>query len=82
MLPFFLNSVMILFSRFFLNQTAETGIRKDGLLYATQIRSIRTLLLKVKPMREREAVLVLSLIVVLFTIISYFVLTSVNLIVF
>ncbi len=82
MLPFFLNSVMILFSRFFLNQTAETGIRKDGLLYATQIRSIRTLLLKVKPMREREAVLVLSLIVVVFTIISYLVLTSVNLIAF
>ncbi len=82
MLPFFLNSVMILFSRFFLNQTAESGIRKDGLLYATQIRSLRTLLLKVKPMREQEAVLVLSLIVVVFTIISYLVLTSVNLIVF
>ncbi len=82
MLPFFLNSVMILFSRFFLKQTAETGIRKDGLLYATDIRSIRTLLLRLKPMREREAVLVLSLIVLVFTIISYLILTSVNLIVF
>lgn len=82
MLPFFLNSVMILFSRFFLKQTAETGIRKDGLLYATDIRSIRTLLLRLKPMREREAVLVLSLIVLVSTIISYLILTSVNLIVF
>ena len=82
MLPFFLNSVMILASRFFLNQSADTSMRKDGLLYATNIRSIRTLLLRLKPMREREAVLVLSLIVLISTIVSYLVLTSMNLIVF
>ncbi|MFQ6010734.1 MAG: hypothetical protein ACE5KG_00990 [Nitrososphaerales archaeon] len=40
MLPFFLNSVLILFSRFFLNQLPETGVRKDGLLYTMQVRSL------------------------------------------
>ena len=68
--PFIINSLLILFSRYFLHETAETFMDEKGFLRANKIRSLRTLILHYKPMKEHQAVLVICSIVALFTIVS------------
>lgn len=68
--PFIINSLLILFSRYFLHEMAETFLDEKGFLKANKIRSLRTLILHYKPMKEHQAVLTICSIVALFTMIS------------
>jgi UDP-N-acetylglucosamine--dolichyl-phosphate N-acetylglucosaminephosphotransferase len=64
--PFIFNSLLILFSRFFLNSFPSTIMGDDGKLRADKVRSLRTLILKIHPMTEHEAVIVICAIVAVF----------------
>jgi UDP-N-acetylglucosamine--dolichyl-phosphate N-acetylglucosaminephosphotransferase len=59
LVPFALNSVMILFSNYLKGERADTLVDKDGRLYSTHVRSLRTMILHNNPMGEHRAVLVL-----------------------
>lgn len=61
--PFILNSLLILYSRFFLRERADTHMDDKGFLHSNKVRSLRSLLLHYIPMSERTTVLVLSLLV-------------------
>jgi len=71
--PFVLNSLLILFSRFFLHERADTQIDDRGFLHSNKVRSLRSLLLHYRPMSERMTVLVLSFLVLLSVILSLFI---------
>jgi UDP-N-acetylglucosamine--dolichyl-phosphate N-acetylglucosaminephosphotransferase len=70
MLPFILNSLLILYSSYILHDRAITRVDEGGRLYSDKIRSLRTLLLRYRRMTEREAVIALNLIVVSFVILG------------
>lgn len=70
MLPFILNSILILYSNYILRDRAITHIGDDGRLYADKIRSLRTLLLRYRHMTEKEAVIALNLIVLSFVVVG------------
>jgi UDP-N-acetylglucosamine--dolichyl-phosphate N-acetylglucosaminephosphotransferase len=59
LVPFVLNSVMILSSNYLMGARADTLVDEHGHLYSTHVRSLRTLILHGNPMGERRAVLVL-----------------------
>ncbi len=63
LVPFILNSLMILFSNYVLHDRADTRIDEDGRLYAHRIRSLRTLVLHYKRLKEHQTVTLISLIV-------------------
>ncbi|MEM3061151.1 MAG: hypothetical protein QW265_01935, partial [Candidatus Bathyarchaeia archaeon] len=68
--PFIFNSLLILFSRYFLHETAKTFVDERGFLRANKIRSLRTLILHYKPMKEHQAVITICFIIALFILIS------------
>jgi len=68
--PFILNSVLILYSAFFLHERADTLVDGEGRLYAERIRSLRTLVLHKRHMGEQKTVLVICGLVTLFVLIS------------
>jgi len=68
--PFMFNSVLILFSAFFLHEKADTLMDGEGRLYADKIRSLRTLVLYKRHMNEQKTVLVMCAIITLFVLIS------------
>jgi len=68
--PFMLNSVLILYSAFFLHEKADTLTDGEGKLFADKIRSLRTLVLYKRHMSEQKTVLVMCVIVILFVLIS------------
>ncbi|MGQ9513991.1 MAG: hypothetical protein ACUVTL_02925 [Thermoproteota archaeon] len=68
--PFILNSVLILFSAFFLRERADTMIDAEGRFYANKIRSLRTLILYNRHVGERRAVLEICGIVFLSSLFS------------
>ena len=70
LIPFFLNSVMILFSVYFLRERVNTYIDEKGRLYSDKIRSLRTLVLRFRPLTEHQTVLVLCFIIILSTCVS------------
>jgi len=67
LVPFILNSLLILFSNYILKERAETLIDEKGLLYSHKVRSLRTLILHDNPMSERRAVLVICALVAMST---------------
>jgi UDP-N-acetylmuramyl pentapeptide phosphotransferase/UDP-N-acetylglucosamine-1-phosphate transferase len=74
--PFILNSLLILFSRFFLNSLPTTSMDENGRLSSDKIRSLRSLILKIKPMKEREAVAVTCGIIAIFVALAVILKTS------
>lgn len=70
MIPLIVNSLMILYSNYILHDRAVTRIDRKGKLYATKIRSLRTLLLCYRHMSEKKVVVVMYLIVLIFVIIG------------
>ena len=62
-IPFIANSILILFSNYFLHDRAKTFMDNEGRLYATRIRSLRTLLLTHKRMTEHQVVMAIYLLV-------------------
>lgn len=71
LVPYVVNSVLILFSSYILNDRADTLMDDSGLLYAVKARSLRTLILSRKSMTEHQAVLVLTLITGVFTVLAF-----------
>jgi UDP-N-acetylglucosamine--dolichyl-phosphate N-acetylglucosaminephosphotransferase len=71
LVPYVINSVLILFSSYILHDRADTLIDDSGLLYAVKARSLRTLILSRKSMTEHQAVLVLTLITGVFTVLAF-----------
>lgn len=59
--PFILNSTMILFSNYILRERVDTLIDEHGRLYANHVRSLRTMILHHKRMREHQAVITICL---------------------
>lgn len=70
LIPFILNSILILYSNYFLHEKADTEIDKNGLLYAKHIRSLRTMILYYKKMNEHQTVIVICGIITVFTILG------------
>jgi UDP-N-acetylglucosamine--dolichyl-phosphate N-acetylglucosaminephosphotransferase len=68
--PFILNSVLILFSAFFLRERADTMIDNEGKLYSNKVRSLRTLLLHKRHVSEQRIVLEICGIVAISVIFS------------
>ncbi|RLI36367.1 hypothetical protein DRO66_05755 [Candidatus Bathyarchaeota archaeon] len=71
LVPYVVNSVLILFSSYILHDRADTLMDDSGLLYAVKARSLRTLILSRKSMTEHQAVLVLTLITGVFTVLAF-----------
>jgi UDP-N-acetylglucosamine--dolichyl-phosphate N-acetylglucosaminephosphotransferase len=71
LVPYVVNSVLILFSSYILHDRADTLMDDSGLLYAVKARSLRTLILSRKSMTEHQAVLVLTLIIGVFTVLAF-----------
>ncbi|MCW3986733.1 MAG: hypothetical protein NWE87_00290 [Candidatus Bathyarchaeota archaeon] len=71
LVPYVVNSVLILFSSYILHDRADTLMDDSGLLYALKARSLRTLILSRKSMTEHQAVLVLTLITGVFTVLAF-----------
>ena len=63
MLPFILNSILILYSNYILRDRATTLIDEGGKLYANKVRSLRTLLLRYRRMSERRTVIAIYFLV-------------------
>lgn len=70
MLPFIANSLLILYSNYILRERAVTLLDNEGKLYATKVRSLRTLLVRYKHMSEKELVIALYFVVLLFVVIG------------
>jgi UDP-N-acetylglucosamine--dolichyl-phosphate N-acetylglucosaminephosphotransferase len=70
MLPFIANSLLILYSNYILRERAVTLLDKEGKLYANKVRSLRTLLVRYKHMSEKELVIALYLVVLLFVVVG------------
>jgi len=68
--PFILNSILILFSAFFLHERADTLVDGEGRLYSERIRSLRTFVLNKRHMGEQKTVLVICGLVILFVLFS------------
>ncbi len=71
LVPYVVNSMLILFSSYILHDRADTLMDDSGLLYAVKARSLRTLILSRKSMTEHQAVLVLTLITGVFTVLAF-----------
>jgi UDP-N-acetylglucosamine--dolichyl-phosphate N-acetylglucosaminephosphotransferase len=67
LIPFILNSFLILFSNYILKERAETLVDERGLLFSHKVRSLRTLILHDNPMSEHRAVLLICALVVMST---------------
>jgi UDP-N-acetylmuramyl pentapeptide phosphotransferase/UDP-N-acetylglucosamine-1-phosphate transferase len=65
--PFLINSILILFSNYVLHEKADTLIDDHGLLYALKVRSLRTLILRVRHLSERATVILICCTVILST---------------
>jgi UDP-N-acetylglucosamine--dolichyl-phosphate N-acetylglucosaminephosphotransferase len=72
LIPHVINSVLILYSNYILHDRADTKIDQNGLLYATQIRSLRTLILYYKRLSEHKTVAVICTIIAIFTILGLY----------
>ncbi|MFH0749037.1 MAG: hypothetical protein V1915_03875 [Candidatus Bathyarchaeota archaeon] len=72
LLPFVLNSIMILFSNYFFHEKATTTLDEKGLLYSHKARSLRTLILHYKRFTEPQIVIVICSIIAAFTALAYF----------
>ncbi len=72
--PYILNSILILYSNYLLHDRADTLMDESGRLYAEKVRSLRTLILSRKPMTERHAVLTITLITAICTVVAFIVL--------
>ncbi|MFQ6075957.1 MAG: hypothetical protein ACE5Z5_07470 [Candidatus Bathyarchaeia archaeon] len=59
--PFILNSMMILFSNYILHERADTLMDEHGRLHAHRVRSLRTMILHYKRMKEHQAVILICL---------------------
>jgi len=68
--PFFLNSILILFSVYCLKERANTYIDEKGRLYSKKIRSLRTLILHNRRLTEHQTVLILCFIILFSTLLS------------
>jgi UDP-N-acetylmuramyl pentapeptide phosphotransferase/UDP-N-acetylglucosamine-1-phosphate transferase len=64
MLPFIVNSILILYSNYLLRDRAITLIDDRGKLYANKVRSLRTLLLRHMHLSESGTVIAIYLLVV------------------
>jgi len=70
MTPFIVNSILILYSNYIIRKRAATLVDDTGKLYAGEVRSLRTLLLRYRRMTEQETVITLYAIVLFFVIIA------------
>lgn len=70
MLPFIANSLLILYSNYILRERAVTLLDNEGKLYATKVRSLRTFLVRYKHMSEKELVIALYFVVLLFVVVG------------
>lgn len=68
--PFFINSFLILLSNYILHEKAETYIDDRGLLYALKVRSLRTLILRVRRLSERVTVMIICITILLSTTVA------------
>ncbi|MEM2885812.1 MAG: hypothetical protein QXF24_06970 [Thermoproteota archaeon] len=71
--PFIFNSILILFSAFFLRERADTLMDGEGRLYSNKVRSLRTLLLHNRHLSEQRAVLEICGIVAISVLLSFLV---------
>ena len=69
--PYIINSLIILFSNYILEDRANTLMDEAGYLYSEKARSLRTLILSRKPMTEHQVVLVITLITAFFTFLAF-----------
>ena len=69
--PFILNSLLILYSAFFLHQRADTLMDDVGNLYSNSVRSLRTLILHNRHMSEQKTTLALCGLVAIFVLLSF-----------
>ncbi len=69
--PHIVNSLLVLFSNYVLNDRADTLIDGSGRLYSSKVRSLRTLILSRKRMTEHQVVLVISLLTAFFTFLAF-----------
>jgi len=67
LIPFIFNSILILFSNYFLHEKADTFIDKDGKLYSNKARSLRTLILYHRHLSEHHTVLITCFLIIVFT---------------
>jgi UDP-N-acetylglucosamine--dolichyl-phosphate N-acetylglucosaminephosphotransferase len=65
--PFILNSLLIIFSNYILQDRADTEMDENGLLYSNRIRSLRTMILHYKRFSEHGTVNVICTIIAFFT---------------
>lgn len=70
LIPHIINSILILFSNYILHDKAETFIDDGRLLYSHRARSLRTLILHYKRMKEHQVVLVICLIIGFFVVLG------------
>ena len=71
LLPFVLNSILILFSNYFLHDKADTLLDENGLLFSHKARSLRTLILRYKRLNEHQTVIVICFITAFFTALAF-----------
>lgn len=67
LIPFILNSLLVLFSNYILKERAETLVDERGLLYSHKVRSLRTLILHDNHMSEHRAVLTICALILMAT---------------
>jgi UDP-N-acetylglucosamine--dolichyl-phosphate N-acetylglucosaminephosphotransferase len=65
--PFLFNSFLILFSNYILHEKADTSVDENGLLYASKVRSLRTLILHNRRLSEHATVMIMCSIIILST---------------
>jgi UDP-N-acetylglucosamine--dolichyl-phosphate N-acetylglucosaminephosphotransferase len=66
MLPFFANSILILYSNYILHDRAVTLMDNEGKLYSDKVRSFRTLIVRHRHMSEKQAVIIIYLVILFF----------------
>ena len=71
MIPHLVNSFLTLYSIFILQDNAQTFIDESNHLYSTKIRSLRTLILTHKRLKEHQVVVIITVIIAFFTLFAY-----------
>lgn len=72
LIPFIINSLLILLSFYLLKEKAETFMTRDNKLYSKRVRSLRSLILYYKPLTERQCVILICILILISSIMGVF----------